>query len=211
MNKALHFVVGLSIGWCSASIVAYFVIKKKRAEMEEEIESVRASYKRTIIIKAPEKKEESEEERKERIKEKANILREANKRIQYNGYAKLVREEPPAYSPETELKEPEIEEEPPFEESGENEAPVEYPSAPFVITPEEYAEEPQYAKEDLIYYILSDTMIDDHDVEVDDVDRLIGEGNLRHMGEIEPGCLWIRNPNVMTDYQITGVHGYWEG
>lgn len=210
MNKALHFVVGLSIGWCSASIVAYFVIKKKREEMEEEIQSMRASYKRTVIIKAPEEKpktEETEEERKARIVEKATLLREANKRIQYNGYAKLVREERP------EMKEPEIVEETPFDETDdeEDDAPVEYPGEPYIITPEEYAEEPQYAKEDLIYYILSDTLIDDHDVEVDDVDRLIGAGNLRHMGEIEPGCLWIRNPAVMTDYQITGVHGYWEG
>lgn len=211
MNKAAIFVIGLGIGWCTGGIVSYFIIKKKREEMEEEIESMRASYKRTVIIKAPEKKEETEEERKARIVEKANILREANKRIQYNGYAKLVREDPPVDTRETVLKEPEIEEEPPFEETDEDEAPVEYPSTPYVITPEEYAEEPQYAKEDLIYYILSDTMIDDHDVEVEDVDRLIGEGNLRHMGEIEPGCLWIRNPSVMTDYQITGVHGYWEG
>lgn len=209
MSKGLYFSLGLITGLGIGAVALVAVRNRDRIKHEEEIESVKNAYRKAFSVT-------TDEEIKQTIgPKKAEELKEANKRIDYNKYAKLVRdidvnditkivtgnqyEEMPIEAPIEEMEEEE--DHPP--EGG--------PQAPFVITPEEFAAEPEYAKEDLDYYIVSDTLVDEHDVEVDDIERLIGYDNLRHMGEIEPGCLWVRNPNVMTDYQIVGIHGAWNG
>ena len=215
MNKGVYFglglIVGLGVGACAVLVVK----NRERIRREEEVQSVKDAYREHFhSVKDKEFKQSIDTQRFEG-KEKAEALRESNRHVDYNKYATLIRDDPEVlvtgnqYEP---LKpvEPDDDEEPPFD-SEEDHPPEDPPQEPYVITPEEYAGEPQYSKEDLMYYTLSDTLVDDHDVEVDDIDRLIGGNNLRHMGEIEPGCLWIRNPAVMTDYQIVGIKGYWEG
>lgn len=210
MSKGLYFSLGLITGLGIGAVVLVAVRNRDRIKHEEEIESVKNAYRKAFSVT-------TDEEIKHTIgPKKAEELREANKRIDYNKYAKLVRdvdisditkvvtgnqyEDMPVEGP----SEDEIEEE-------KDHPPEGGPQEPFIITPEEFAAEPEYAKEDLDYYIVSDTLVDEHDVEVDDIDRLIGYDNLRHMGEYEPGCLWVRNPNIMTDYQIVGIHGAWNG
>lgn len=210
MSKGLYFSLGLITGLGIGAVVLVAVRNRDRIKHEEEIESVKNAYRKAFSVT-------TDDEIKQTIgPKKADELKEANKRIDYNKYAKLVRdidvsdmtkivtgneyEDTPLEGPGMD----EIEEE-------EDHPPEGGPQAPFVITPEEFAAEPEYAKEDLDYYIVSDTLVDEHDVEVDDIERLIGYDNLRHMGEIEPGCLWVRNPNIMTDYQIVGIHGAWNG
>lgn len=210
MSKGLYFSLGLITGLGIGAVALVAVRNRDRIKHEEEIESVKNAYRKAFSVT-------TDDEIKQTIgPKKADELREANQRIDYNKYAKLVRdvdigditkivtgneyEDTPLEGPSEDETEEE-EEHPP--EGG--------PQEPFVITPEEFAGEPEYAKEDLDYYIVSNTLVDEHDVEVDDIERLIGYDNLRHMGEIEPGCLWVRNPNIMTDYQIVGIHGAWNG
>lgn len=210
MSNGLYFSLGLITGLGIGAVALVVVRNRDRIKHEEEIESVKNAYRKAFSVT-------TDEEIKKTIgPKKADELKEANQRIDYNKYAKLVRdidieditkvvtgnqyENIPIEGP----SEDDIEEE-------DDHPPEGGPQAPFVITPEKFAGEPDYAKEDLDYYIVSDTLVDEHDVEVDDIDRLIGYDNLRHMGEIEPGCLWVRNPNVMTDYQIVGIHGVWNG
>lgn len=215
MNESIAFSLGLITG-LGIGFTAVLIIKnRERIRHEEEIQSIKDAYRNAFSV-VPSKNDKSQPFNK--AHEKAEGIREANKHINYNGYASLVRDtiELSNVVPgnEYEPKKPTEEEEKELLEQVEEEEdhPSEgYPQPPFVITPEEFAAEPEYAKEDLFYYILSDSLVDDNDVEVDDIDLLIGYDNLRHMGEIESGCLWIRNPNTMTDYQITGVHGNWEG
>ena len=215
MNNGLYFGIGLITGLCIGGIAVVVIRNRDKIQHEEEIESIKETYRKAFHIQKEEDLEPKQVTRAPQAENKDNI-REANKRIDYNKYAKLVRDvnigdmtkivtgneyEP---VPLEEPNEDEIAEE-------EDHPPEGGPQPPFVITPEEFAGEPEYAKEDLDYYILSDALVDEHGVEVDDIDRLIGHDNLRHMGEIEPGCLWVRNPNIMTDYQIVGIHGAWDG
>ena len=207
---ALGFITGLGIG-----VTALLIVKNRdRIKHEEEIKSVKAAYRDAFGVVEP----KNDHAQPFAGIDKSEALRENNRHVDYNKYASLVRDtvelsnlvtgnqyEPPK---PTSKEEKELEEQIEEEEEHPSEG---YPQAPFVITPEEYAGEPEYSKEDLYYYIVSDTLLDEHDVEVDDIERLIGYDNLRHMGEIEPGCLWVRNPNTMSDYQIVGIHGAWDG
>lgn len=206
MCFTLGFITGAGLGCVVALTVKRHEQLKFEAELDKEVQSVKDAYHKAFSIT-------SEKELEPIIgKDKMEALREANKRIEYNKYAKLTREvEGPVVNgseyepvPLEGPSEDELQEE-------EDHPPEGGPEPPFVITPEEFAGEPEYAKEDLYYYIVSDALVDNHDVEVDDIDRTIGIDNLRHMGEIEPGCLWIRNPNTMVDYQIVGIHGAWNG
>ena len=210
MSKGLYFSLGLITGLGIGAVALVAVRNRDRIKHEEEIESVKNAYRKAFSVT-------TDEEIKQTIgPKKADELREANQRIDYNKYAKLVRDidvsDMTKIVTGNEYEDIPIEGPGPDEiEEEEDHPPEGGPQAPFVITPEEFAAEPEYAKEDLDYYIVSDTLVDEHDVEVDDIERLIGYDNLRHMGEIEPGCLWVRNPNVMTDYQIVGIHGAWNG
>lgn len=221
MSNELYFTVGFLTG-LGIGVAGILIVKnRERIRREEEVESVKEAYREHFNVR---KETEEDLEKKASSKsltqikmvgeEKMKAVKDANNRIDYHGYASLVRDIPEdtVKGNQYEIKPPEDDEEPPFDTEDEVEHPSEgYPEPPYVITPEEFAAEPEYSKEDLYYYIVSDTLVDDNETEVDDVDRLIGYDNLRHMGEIEPGCLWVRNPNTMTDYQITGIHGSWEG
>lgn len=210
MSKGLYFSLGLITGLGIGAVALVAVRNRDRIKHEEEIESVKNAYRKAFSVT-------TDDEIKQTIgPKKAEELKEANKRIDYNKYAKLVRdidiEDVTKIVTGNEYEDTPLEDPGPDEIEEEDDHPPEGgPQAPFVITPEEFSAEPEYAKEDLDYYIVSDTLVDEHDVEVDDIEQLIGYDNLRHMGEYEPGCLWVRNPNVMTDYQIVGIHGAWNG
>lgn len=215
MSNGAYFVLGLGVGLSIGAIAVLIVKNRDRIQCEEEIESVKTAYREAFHV-VKDDVDTSVAKKSGQMANSSEFLA-TNRLIDYNKYASLVRDDPrepivmgTEYEPKPVASKDE--EESPFNEEDEVEHPSEgYPEAPYVIGPEEYAEYPEYAKEDLYYYVYSDTMVDEHEVEVDDIDGLIGHDNLRHMGEIEPGCLWIRSPNVMTDYQIVAIKSTWEG
>lgn len=72
---------------------------------------------------------------------------------------------------------------------------------PYIISPEEFGENPYYDTISLTYY--SDKVLtDEDDIEIEDVDGLIGEDSLNHFGEYEDDSVFVRNDELQTDYEI---------
>ena len=86
MNKGLYFSLGLITGLGIGAVALVVVRNRDRIKHEEEIESVKNAYRKAFSVT-------TDEEIKQTIgPKKADELREANKRIDYNKYAKLVRD-----------------------------------------------------------------------------------------------------------------------
>lgn len=80
---------------------------------------------------------------------------------------------------------------------------------PHLITYDEYHDEEFFEKLELSYYEGDSVLADSRDVEVTDVEELVGDFlpiNFGHNPE-EPDCQLIRNPTLNADFEITRVHG----
>ena len=76
-------------------------------------------------------------------------------------------------------------------------------SAPYVISPEEYADTTidGYDSATLIYY--SDNILaTDDDKVVSDIEDTIGEESLARFGDYEDDCVYVRNPVKKCDYEV---------
>lgn len=77
---------------------------------------------------------------------------------------------------------------------------------PYVIAPEEYWEA-DYPTISLTYYEGDDTLADDDDKIIKNVDELVGEDFASHFGEYEEDSVYIRNDNVKAVYEILRDYG----
>lgn len=72
---------------------------------------------------------------------------------------------------------------------------------PYVISPYDFGEIDEYRKIDLTHY--ADGILEDEDGEiVTDVDELIGADSLNTFGEYEDDAVFVRNEQLMTDFEI---------
>lgn len=72
---------------------------------------------------------------------------------------------------------------------------------PYVISPDEFAEDDEYDKISLTLY--ADNVLADEDDEViDDVDKIVGVGNLNSFGAFEDDSVFVRNDILKADYEI---------
>lgn len=72
---------------------------------------------------------------------------------------------------------------------------------PFVISPDEFGEDPNYQTVSLTLYE-DGVLTDDYDDIVVDVDDLVGEDSLTHFGEYEDDSVFVRNESMQTDFEI---------
>lgn len=175
MSNSLSNVIIFTVGAVIGSIVTWKIVKSKyEAISKEEIESVRELYLGKIKRLKGEKSEEEENDISEEVSEEST---DEDKDI--DNYKKVVEELNYA---ETEEKYNNL-------------------SKPYVITPDEFGEMEEYER--AFYTLYSDGVLtDDFDEVVNDVDDIIGEENIKHMGEYEPDCLFVRNDKIMTDFEI---------
>ena len=72
---------------------------------------------------------------------------------------------------------------------------------PFVISPDEFGEDPNYHTVSLTLYE-DGVLTDDYDDIVVDVDDWVGEDSLTHFGEYEADSVFVRNESMQTDFEI---------
>ena len=74
----------------------------------------------------------------------------------------------------------------------------------FVVTPEDFASIPGYDADSLYYYD-NDVISNDDEVEVDNVEDILGMSTLEvraHFGEFDENAVYIRNNLLHTDYEV---------
>jgi len=74
------------------------------------------------------------------------------------------------------------------------------PSLPVVISPEEYEENDEFVKIELIYFA-NDVLTDEVNEVVDNADEIIGDA-LEHFGEYEDDSVYVRNDSRHCCYAI---------
>lgn len=82
------------------------------------------------------------------------------------------------------------------------------PDKPYVISYDEQQESP-YICTNVTYYAADDTLVDDKDEIVDDVERIVGEANLHRFGygSGDPGTVFIRNERLSLDFEVSRDDG----
>lgn len=84
---------------------------------------------------------------------------------------------------------------------------------PYVITLEEFsAERMDFDKTSISYYEEDDTLLDDGDEVIDDVDGTIGDSALSSFGEGNPSpdVVYVRNERLGTDFEVVRHHASYQ-
>lgn len=72
---------------------------------------------------------------------------------------------------------------------------------PYVISPEEFGEEDEYAIVSLTYYA-DGVLTDEMDEPIDDIDMFVGRDSLTRFGEYEDDSVFVRNDKFKCYYEI---------
>ena len=75
------------------------------------------------------------------------------------------------------------------------------PEGPYVISPQEFGEKPEYERISLTCYA-DGVVTDDGDEVLDDWADLVGPDALTHFGEYEDDSVFVRNDILKADYEI---------
>lgn len=178
LNNVLIFAVGAAIG---SAVTWYFVKTKYERIAQEEIDSVKeefSKHKLDLFYDGPQDADEAAE--KDDIQEEVPFEEEFAGMIQKLGYHNYSDVEPT----HIDTKKKDIPEE----------------SASRVITPEEFGEE-GYKIVELTYWA-DGVLTDNKNKRIQDVDALLGKGNIERFGEHEPDALHVRNDEKKLDFEI---------
>lgn len=170
MKNLLAFILGAAIG---SGITYYFVKEKYESIIDEEVQSVKDSFK---------KKEEA-------IKEKEEPMEESKPTP---NYILASDEELSNFDDLVEASE--------YKEKKEKEFEDRVNSRPYIIPPEE-AGESGYDIMTLLYY--KDHVLTDEDNNIiEHIDDVIGFDSLTRFGEFEDDTVYVRNDKYQVDYEV---------
>lgn len=223
MNKEiLKYAVAVTVGFTAGAAVGVLVTNhrakaKYEARVEEEVESVQESYKRRYKA--------DEYETPEQAAEALNKVREVVNEAKYAGEGATKayfeqdaddRQAEARAAAESIVASAEMDahdvviEHRLFEEGSVNiELPShENPDTPYIITQEDFLDDKTWVLQSqvsLTYCKGDNTLIDDDETTVDDLDKIIGEQHLTWFGygSEDESMLYIRNPKLEVDFEIT--------
>lgn len=179
MNKLFAFAVGAAVG----SFVTWKIVKTKYERIaDEEINSVKEVFARRYSEKANDEKSD------DNVNQESFTLDETEKNVQEDlaAYHELLDK----------LRYANIDLETLTEKGGSTVI-----DGPFVISPDEFGEDPNYQTVSLTLYA-DGVLTDDYDDIVVDVDDWVGEDSLTHFGEYEDDSVFVRNDSMQTDFEI---------
>ena len=182
MNKAFAFAIGAAIG----SFVTWKIVKTKYKRIaDEEINSVKEVFARRY----------SEKMNKEKPNENTN---QASLTLDETKQNANIQDDIAAYHELLDkLKYANIDVDSLIAKIGGSTV----TDGPFVISPDEFGEDPNYQTVSLTLYE-DGVLTDDYDDIVVDVDDLVGEESLTHFGEYEDDSVFVRNESMQTDFEI---------
>lgn len=176
MRNALLFVLGATAGAAVGSLVTWKLIEKKYKDLaDEEIASVIERF-----SNRNKNNDDKKEEEKVELVGRSNVIKED---VEVTEYKQMIND----------LNYHSLS----IDKDGEDEVDV---VAPYLITPEEFGDEPGYDTKTFTYY--SDSVLaDDDDLIVSDYELLIGDA-LDHFGDFADKAVFVRNENELCDYEI---------
>ncbi len=171
-RNVLIFVSGLAIG----AVSMYKLVKTKFEEMaNDEIESVKQMYREKLETKEDTAKavKDADENLKGDVIKTGTLVSAVKAMHDYTGHSKEEKE---------------------IEEAMEK-------CKPYVISPDDFSEIDEYTIKSLTYYT-DGVLTDERGKVITDVDNLIGKESLDHFGEYEEDCVYVRNDELNTDFEI---------
>lgn len=181
MSKATAFAAFL-VGAAASSAITWYAVKTKYQQYaEEEINDIREYYSSKLTKKDNEPAEEDNDEETSTPEVKSNRIEATtiSDRQNYSGYFKTESE--PA---------------------GISENPLILEPRPYVVSPDEFAEELGYECRDITLYA-DGTLADDDDDILEDPENVIGLDSLKQFGEYAPNTVYVRNDRLKCDYEVS--------
>lgn len=181
MSNTLRNFFIFAVGAAIGSAATWYFVKTKYERIaNEEIESVKEAF-------SP-KKSESKEEPESGSTHDMVTYEKMLGNLNYTNYTEVTNDN---------------------DEKGVEEM-TEKKKGPYVISPDEFGNIPEYDAVSLNYY--SDGVLaNDWDEIIEDVDDVVGEESLTHFGEYEADSVFVRNDDTATDYEILrDLRNYWD-
>ena len=207
MNKTLCNVLLVTVGAAIGSLVTWKVVKTKYEQIaQEEIDSVKEEYKRVMDLQRKEvdlyrnkqtaiqneSEEPSEEQNDEYYPDDDERDFTASEKEQVE-YYKLTSRYRKTEEPDDDKINKEGDEE--------EEDLVQYVNGPYVISPEEFGDEPSFSTQPLDYFA-DGVLADGWGIELD-LDETIGEDAIDHFGDYVDDIVYVRNERTEIDYEVT--------
>lgn len=207
MNKTLCNVLLVTVGAAIGSLVTWKVVKTKYEQIaQEEIDSVKDEYKRTMDLQRKEVElyrskqtaiqNESEEPSEEQNDDcypdddERDFTASEKEQIEYYKLTSRYRKTEESDDDKTNK-----------EGDEEEEDLVQYVNGPYVISPEEFGDEPSFSTQPLDYFA-DGVLADGWGIELD-LDETIGEDAIDHFGDYVDDIVYVRNERTEIDYEVT--------
>ena len=207
MNKTLCNVLLVTVGAAIGSLVTWKVVKTKYEQIaQEEIDSVKDEYKRVMDLQRKEVdlyrnkqtaiQNESEESSEEQNNEyypdddERDFTASEKEQIEYYKLTSRYRKTEESDDDKTNK-----------EGDEEEEDLVQYVNGPYVISPEEFGDEPSFSTQPLDYFA-DGVLADGWGIELD-LDETIGEDAIDHFGDYVDDIVYVRNERTEIDYEVT--------
>lgn len=186
------FGVGVGLGVAAGFAAGYFVMEKRLKTKyekltEAEVDKMRKHYQKKVVASAPKPSVEEIIEAQAREQQAIDEVNELfpEEPVQVN----VFDEETWDYAVETKDRDPEV---------------------PYIIHVDEFTQnEPEHEQATYTYYEVDDILADSRDITIDDMDEVIGLGNLGHWGHgsNNDDIVYVRNEVLKIDVEIIRDRG----